>query len=369
MADDSRLQAIKKRMKKAIPIFIILVFVFLIFRGFGNEPDKPEALPKIVAVQKVSEDNYSRSLDYLGIVQPDETKNYAFLLGGKVEKIYVAKGQQIKPGDILAKLETDALNISRNTAAQNVNSLENSVRLFKSNLDAIESLYENGAIAAKEYEAKQTEYLNLLNSLEIAKNSMNATDEGIRNAVIYSDMSGYVMELPFKEGEVVGAGYPVVIGKSEGIKVSIGVSTSDYPKINPSSSVLINGKIPGKIKSISAFPDENTMLYTVDIFFDTKEISIGDTVDVKVIIGEGEGYFVPMESVFNLDGIDYVFVASKDDSKNYKLNKQQVELHEIEDDMVRVTGLKTGENVVIEGVKLLKENEPVKIVDSEGADR
>lgn len=358
---------IKRKNIIIIIIFLILILItgFTIFNS--NESDADTVISKNVSVQKVTAESYATSLDYRGIVQPYETKNYAFLLGGKIEKIYVEKGQQIKPGDILAKLDTETLELNSSTAAQNVQSLENSVRLSKSYLDAMESLYEQGAIASKELEAKQTEYQNLLNSYEMAKNSLSGAAEGIQNATLYSDMTGYVMELPFKEGEIAGAGYPVVIGKSEGIKVTVGVSVDDYAKISTESAVLINGNIEGKINSISAFPDEETMLYIVDVLFDSNEIVIGETVDVQIITGMGEGCFIPIESVFNLDGIDYVYTVSEDEAKNMKVNKQQVTLHEIKDSNIRITGLKAGAQVVTAGVKSLKENDIVNIVSTEGA--
>ena len=357
-----------KRKNLIIAIAIIMIFV-IGFTAFNDaETEATATASKNVSVQKVEEENYSLSLDYRGIVQPYETKNYAFLLGGKIEKIYVEKGQKIEPGDLLAKLDADAVELSRNTAAQNLQSLENSLRLAKSNLDAMEALYEQGAVASKTFEAKQTEYQNLLNSYEIAKNGLSQAAEMAQNAALYSDISGYVMELPFKEGEVAGAGYPVVICKSDGIKVTVGVPVDDYSKISMNSPVLIDGDIQGKIDSISPFPDEGTMLYSVDIVFSSNKIDMGETVDVQIITGTGEGCFIPLESVFNLDGIDYVYTVSEDESKSLKVNKQQVGLHEIKENNIRVTGLKAGTQVVTTGVKSLKENDAVDVVNSEGAE-
>ena len=229
---------IKEHKKIIIPAFIVLVLILLTFDSWSSEKDSVDTTTKNVSVQEISEENYDITLDYRGIVKPDETKNYAFLIGGKIKNFYVHKGQQIMPGQILAELDSETMNLNKNTAAQNVDSLENSVRLAKSNLDAIEMLYQNGAVASKEYDARKTEYLNLLNTLEIAKNNMNQAEEGIKNTAIYSDMEGYVMELPYKEGEVVGAGTPVVISKGEGLKIAVGVSTEDYTKIKMDSKVF-----------------------------------------------------------------------------------------------------------------------------------
>ena len=115
------------------------------------------------------------------------------------------------------------------------------------------------------------------------------------------------------------------------------------------------------LKNISAFPDEETMLYPVDIAFNSDQIVAGDTVDVQIVTGEGKGTFIPLESTFNLDGIDYVFIVSGNDTKQDKINKHQVELNEIKEDQIRVTGLKPGMKVVVDGVKSLKENDFVTV--------
>ncbi|MDD2620839.1 MAG: efflux RND transporter periplasmic adaptor subunit [Syntrophomonadaceae bacterium] len=360
----------KNHLTKPKNILIVCLFIvvltigFTVFSNYEGEVNStaPKNVLKNVTVQKVSEESYTTCLDYLGIVKPYETKNYAFLQGGKIEKIYVKKGQKINAGDILAKLETTALELSKSTAVQNVKSLENSIRFSKSHLEATKSLFEAGAVAPQDFEAEQTEYQNLLATYEIAKNSLSQAEEGIDNATLYADREGYVMELPFKEGEIAGAGYPVVISKSESVMVTAGVSVDDYAKISSQSAVLINNSIAGTIDSISAFPDEETRVYAVDIRFNSDDIAIGETVDVQIATGQGEGCFIPMESVFNLDGIDYVYTVSGN-----KVNKQQVTIHEISGSSIRITGLKSEALVVTAGIKSLKENDAVTIVEKEGA--
>lgn len=148
--------------------------------------------------------------------------------------------------------------------------------------------------------------------------------------------------------------------------VTAGVSVDDYAKISSKSAVLINNSLEGTIASISAFPDEKTRVYAVDIRFNSDDIVIGETVDVQIATGKGEGCFIPIESVFNLDGIDYVYTVSEDKSGIMKVNKQQVTIHEINGSSIRITGLKSETLVVTDGIKSLKENDAVNIVEKEG---
>lgn len=330
-----------------------------------------EAVPPIVSVQSVTEEQCDVGLDYVGIVKAKETKNYAFLTGGKIAAIYVEKGDYIHAGDRLASLETTSLELSRRSAQASQNNLDASINAAKVSLTTLESamaackeLHAAGAISDKEWEAKQAEYQmqkasyeNLSGNYKISQIQIETQDKNINDATLYADTDGYVMELPYHEKEVAGAGYPVVITKSAAQVVTIGVSTEDYPKINKSSQVLINNIIQGTVDSIAAYPDEETRTYAVDILFSSKEIALGETVNVKVLTGEENGFFVPINSVFTIDGIDYVYVVDADG----KVSKSQVVRGEIKGKKVRISNLHANTLVVTEDVVNLKENERVTI--------
>ena len=70
---------------------------------------------------------------------------------------------------------------------------------------------------------------------QAAVNSANTSGDiiqkNINDSTITADADGYVMELPYKEGEVIAAGYPVVVAKSTDMVVSVGVSDEDISKI------------------------------------------------------------------------------------------------------------------------------------------
>ncbi|AFS79913.1 RND family efflux transporter, MFP subunit [Gottschalkia acidurici 9a] len=405
--------------KKLIALIAVLT---LSITGCSSTKDKAVHSEKNVKVTKVGQSNYLKGITHLGIVKAKETKNYAFLSGGKLEEIYVEKGQKVKKGDILAKLDTSNLefsasiienniDIARNTlkktnesydtniktAQTNIKNLENSISAakvavdtMKSSLDAYEELYAEGAVPEKqweakkaEYKSKQAEYENLLGNYNIAKEnlenlkktkesdinaasanvdistiSQSQTQKSISDSTIHADSDGYVMEIPYKKGEIIGGGYPVVVVKSKQMVVTIGVATENIDKVRLDSVIKINDKVDGKVDSISQYPDEKTRTYSVDITFDSDSFTIGETVEVKVITGSENGSFVPIESVFNIDGLDYVYCVGE---KNL-VKRKQVSLGEIKGNNVRVIGLESNATVIKEGIKTIKENDTVKIL-------
>ncbi|MCD8091268.1 MAG: HlyD family efflux transporter periplasmic adaptor subunit [Clostridiales bacterium] len=185
--------------------------------------------------------------------------------------------------------------------------------------------------------------------------------KNINDAVITADSDGYVMELPYEEGEVVSAGYPVVVAKSKELVVTVGASDSEYKDIVLGGTVLINGEAVGTVDTIAQYPDESTRTYAVDILINTdySSYTIGETVDVKIITGDTTGCYVPIDAVFNSDGVDYVYAVSPEN----RVYKKQVVLGGFMGDKVEVQIDDPAAVVVTEGVKSLRENDLVTTED------
>lgn len=204
------------------------------------------------------------------------------------------------------------------------------------------------------YTSKSKDVAAAQASVNSASTSNDIVKKNINDATIKADSDGYVMELPFKEGEVISAGYPVVVAKSRELVVTIGASDAEYKNINIGGAVLINGKAVGTIETIAQYPDETTRTYAVDISIEG-EYTIGETVDVKIITGNASGCYVPIDAVFNSDGVDYVYAVNSEN----RVYKKQVILGEFSGDKVEVQIDDPTAVVVTEGIKNLRENDLV----------
>jgi len=103
-------------MKRAITIVVILGVViglsWLSYQAFGGQAVRKQAiddadLEKFV----VKRDAIAATVSATGSIAPEAEVTLTFELGGKVEEIFVEKGQMVKAGDPLAKLETDGLEL------------------------------------------------------------------------------------------------------------------------------------------------------------------------------------------------------------------------------------------------------------------
>ncbi len=459
--------------------YILALLMITFLAGCGADKDKNAEVKtaKTVRTQSVAQENVTTGYDYIGVVKAKDTKNYSFLMAGKISEICVEKGQEFKKGQILAKLDSTTLKYSSNinsnsteqaqaakdkindtyntnivNAQNNINTLQisieagekgiaagekgiaaletglvatktnldaaqKSLNTAKEQLDAAQAVHDAGGIAdldlqamidqydtkCAEYDAAQAKYegnkaelesskaelekskaeveslrtqkTNALKSLEnlkvsrqkdldsasatvnSAKTNQSITQKNINDTVVKAEADGYVMELPYKEGEVIAAGYPVVVAKSKELVVTVGVSDKEYANVKLGQKAVINGSISGTVSLISQYPDEKTRTYAVDVAIPNSNLTIGETVNVKLVTGASAGCYVPITAVFNIDGVDYVYAVNSES----RVHRKQVVLGDILGDRVQIQIDDPSAVVVTEGVKTLRENDAVKL--------
>ena len=254
------------------------------------------------------------------------------------------------------RLEIETMNTQLAANRAQVNSM-------RAQLDTLNS---QRAQAAAQLETATKELANLKNSMNSDVHSQEAAanisrlaseqaDRAVKNATLRADTDGYVMAVNLKAGEMTGAGTPVVIVKSDTKVVSIGVSTSDYSLLNDILEIRINGETEGQIDTIAQYPDEKTQTYTVDISFMNDALTMGQIVDVEIVTQRSSGVFIPISSVINIDGIDYVYRVNEDNT----VSRIAVDLGEVKDTTVRAKNLHN-ERIVTSGMKSLNDNDSVR---------
>ena len=195
-----------------------------------------------------------------------------------------------------------------------------------------------------------------------AKLELEAKQIQLKDAQLYADMDGYVVDILFRESEIVAAGYPVVVVRSPEQKVNVGLSQNDVYKVKAGDEVevTVNGKTTkGKVQRLDSVPDEQTRTYNAEILitepYPADSYFLGVTAEVKFTQGEVSGIWVPLACILN-DGDDYLFVVQDD-----RAIRRNIKILDVQGFNVHIEGLEAGEQYVISGMKTLKEGNKVKI--------
>lgn len=265
-----------------------------------------------------------------------------------------------------AKYAFESIDKELKTTEQN---RDNDISLQLKNIENMKKNIELQKVAITALEKDKASAYTQIQASNIQVNQANIGleqyNKQMNDSTLVSPIDGYVAAVPVNSGEIVAAGYPVVVVKSENQVVNIGVAAEDYNKIKTGMTVTVKSPadtFSGTVSTISQYPDEGTRTYNVEIIPEKTDLVAATILDVEIPIENKEGIFVPIQSVINIDGVSYVYCVQTDEATGNKISvKKEVTLGEVRSEHVLAENLTPGMLVIGEGVKNLRENDIVVI--------
>lgn len=171
-------------MKKRI-FLIIGIVAFIILIIFLNLTRREEG--KEVEIAKVEYGSIISKISGDGELKAKTQVNIQSQVMGRVERIFVKEGDEVKKGDLLCLLE-------RKSYEANLTLQRARYEQVKSSFIRIDSLYKKRLISDEEYERAKTEY-------EVAKAGYEDALDKYNKTEIRSPINGKVVKLNIEEGE------------------------------------------------------------------------------------------------------------------------------------------------------------------------
>lgn len=347
-------------MKKNYLLFLIIMTMVLsaACEKGGIEAQEPV---RPVRVVELKEENYDITAQYVGFVAPERIKQYSFKTGGKVQEVFVEKGQEVKRGDGLMLLDGDSFRSALGVAKEQMESA--AVPNYEFALEQyqnIKALFENGAVSKQELEAAELKMQIARAELERSSANYEESLKAVNDLTLVSDMDGFVADVLYSEGELAVPGYPAVMVHSGGKIVEVGVLGEDLGSIAVGKDVRVKAgdvETEGIVTGISRLPDRQTLMHMVKIALPGDRFAIGTIATVSVVVGSDKGVFVPISSVLKDNG-DYVYVV-----ENNRAVRKVITLGPVRGQTVKAEGLYPGERLIVEGMKSISTGDRVIIVE------
>ncbi|NJY61417.1 efflux RND transporter periplasmic adaptor subunit [Salinimicrobium sp. CDJ15-81-2] len=347
--------------KSIITIVALIAVAAIFFLILQNNKSNNEAELSIVAQENTEiavrtapaqRESISGQFTVNGTFQPQTRANISAEMGGQVVAIYVEEGDEVKAGQVIAKLSGDKINVNLNNAKAN---LDNAI----STLERYEAAYKTGGVTAVQLDQARLQVQNARAQFDSA--SLSSGDTNVRSKV-----SGIVNEKMVELGMVVGPGTPIIeVVDISSLKLRVEVDEAVVSRLQVGDTVQVvpsvtKDTISGKITFIA--PASNGALkFPVEITVDNSQRT------------RRAGMYAT--AVFNESGMDNVltipreaFVGSVSDNRVFVLENGIAKLKQIQTGInygnkVEVTaGLNEGDIVVTSGQINLTDNTPVKIL-------
>ena len=334
---------------------IIIASALVMAAGCKSGADKTtvvaeqEVIPT-VSVTEVHVQEVPQLATYTSTVQAYVKNNIAPQMAGRITKINVEIGDNVKKGQVLAEIDKVQLQQAQlqlhnqEVELERLRALYNAGGLSKSDLDAIELSYN----------VTKTQVDNLL-----------------ENTVLVSPIDGVVTARNYDVGDMYARSMPIyTVEQIKPVKLLVGISEADYTKVQKGDSVeIVADAIPGKtfygkIEKIYPTIDPATRTFTVEIVVANgyQTLRPGMFARVTVTFGKNDSVVIPDVAVVKQQGSGerFVYVLNADGTVSYVkvvLGRRMGAEYEV------LEGLQDGAKVVTGGQIRLKDG--IKVVVNE----
>jgi len=197
-------------MKKGVTITILILIAVVFFGALYYLYAKNQESPIVFETDKIETRTIIKNTIATGNIVPDEEVLIKPNISGIIEAVYIKAGDNIKAGDLIAKIKVVA-NVS------NLSNSQNQVQTAKINLDNQEklfqrqkTLFDKGVISANDFDAAQLAYKQAKQDYSASKQGFEIIKTGTTsglgnyaNTLIRSTVNGMVLEVPVKVGNQV----------------------------------------------------------------------------------------------------------------------------------------------------------------------
>jgi HlyD family secretion protein len=197
-------------MKAFFRILLIVVIVGIfggtIFYLYGKSKEKPVVYETTNAFQT----DIVKKTVATGKVVPRQEIDIKPQVSGIIEQVYVEPGQQVKSGDLLARVKIIPNMLNLANAESRVNRARIGIQDNKRAFERQKELFEKGVVAEAEFQQYELAYLNALEELQAAENNLQLIRDGVAtsqgessNTLIRSTISGMILKVPVEVGNSV----------------------------------------------------------------------------------------------------------------------------------------------------------------------
>lgn len=353
---------------KTACIGIIIVCSLTLWGCSHHDAPTEQEVPLVMVAQASS--SHAEQKSYAGEVQARQQTALAFRVAGQVVERYVDVGDQVKVGQVLARLDVKDAELQKNATRAQLESAQSAAKIAGDELKRYQQLLPMNAVSRSQYDAVENQYKAAMSSLKQAQSNDDASANQTQYNQLIASKNGVITQRNLEVGQVVSAGQAVYQLAIDGERdVVVGVPEQ-----------LISSIKTGQVAEVSLWskPEEKFQAYVREI---APAADQSRTYRVKVALREGSGVIqlgqsarvflntathetlnIPLSSVSAQGQQAYVLTVKADNT----VHKVPVSLGAYGRDSVPVlSGLAPSDYVVIGGVHLLRDKQKIRPIDRE----
>jgi len=261
--------------------------VFLL--GCSKPPAVEEPVRSVKTIT-VGADSFAANSEYTGEVRAQVESKLAFRVGGKMMQRQAELGQQVKAGQVLARLDPQDYKLAADAARAQTAAAQTNRDLAAADFARYKDLLAQNFISRAELDRREATLKSAQSQLEQAQAQLASQTNQSGYAVLASDVAGVVTAVEAEAGQVVSAGMTVVKIAADGARdvvFTVPDARLAAMRVGLPVKVLVwplNTPLEGKVREVAASADAATRTYQVKASLNAGQQSpaLGSTVTVTV---------------------------------------------------------------------------------------
>jgi membrane fusion protein, multidrug efflux system len=260
----------------AVLAVIVGVIVWTAMRSPTVAPAAVAATPPIelaaVDVATIAPQTLSRSLPLSGSMSPIVQATVKSKVGGEVELMPLREGQDVREGEVIARIDTRNLQAQYDRQLAAVDRARADLDLATLNRDKNRALLEKRYISQNTYEATESAYAGSIASLKLAEADARLAKISLDDAVVRAPFTGTISKRHVQPGEKVSMDSTIVtLVDLRQMVLEAAVPAADIPavQIGQAARFKVGGfgaqEFVGEVQRINPITEDGSRAITIYI--------------------------------------------------------------------------------------------------------
>ncbi len=321
-------------------------------------PDVKSARRKLVTSGLVGREDFARYINIQGTVEADDLVEVSAELGGRIIRLHVKEGDNVRQGDLLVELDLEQL--------------DKQIAEIEVSLDLAKTVYERQSRLWEQKIGSEMQFLQAENNLKRLEKNLEMLTFQRSKSKVYAPSSGVVERLILQIGEMTAPGTPILqLLDLNSLKVVANVPENYLSVVRKGAKVevsipALDRKAMAVVKMIGNTINPANRTFEVEATLENKDKMLKPNLLANMFIRE---YFSPNQLILpielvqqEIDGREFVMVE-EETTAGAVASKKYVETGLSYEGKIEIlSGLQDNEKVIQEGARGLKDKEPITVI-------
>ena len=312
----------------------------------------------------ITPQEFKHYVSFQGTIDTDQNLVIYPELPGLLKAIYVTEGQRVDKGTLLVRLSDGGM--------------QDQLEQLRLQLELAKTTYERQEKLWAQKIGSEIQYLQSKTAFKALQKSVSQMEDQVAKTRIRAPFDGIVDHIMADKGANLAPGATPILRfvNLDKMQVAGEIPEKHLPNIRKNSQAKINVPVLGKqwvskVSLVGNYINPNNRSFRVEIDLDNKEGNLKPNMTAQVLLNDytnPEALLVPLKNILkNQDGRNYVFVLKPvvGEKDTYKAVKTFIETGaEANNKLEIIKGLMAGDRILQEGVRLAKDQQLIKIINS-----